>query len=479
MSDTGSDKLSEIASTDKRLGTPDLEDAANIVLDIAKGITSIAAAGIVASEVISMGNLMDSGSKGLIDGAEGVTARIAELEATMNKAISLIDTTKAGSSTEEADIANALKSAINELEPWRDIANGETMKAKAAKEEVEVLKSEVENLRRELDIANAKVLAAEEQVITRAIESNESSGDLVESLIEPPAATVQSYLCRTMFPTRDDTLSDNSALFNTNRLWPNGQIITYRFTDGHANQQAKVTKVIPEWSRYANITFKLVSNAALLRISFKNVLECWSCIGPDSQKTTINVPYTMALGAVSKLPDTTPGDRALILHQFGHVLGLVHEHMCPGETDAVSLKEGAILKHPSFQDSGPLTSDHLGVYNNSSVTNYVSPDLSSVMIFSMPGDLNEGNFTIEPNVELSPLDKAFMVINYPRTRVHSQAPEWTLRHALLIADVDENTGHAINEELDLTKRRVLFTNYLSRARQQRPSCSRRPLRIVR
>lgn len=62
-----------------------------------------------------------------------------------------------------------------------------------------------------------------------------------------------------------------------------------------------------------------------------------------------------------------------------------------------------------------------------------------------------------------------MVINYPRTRVHSQASEWTLRHALAIANVDERTSRTLMEEHDLTRRRVLFANFLSGARELPPT----------
>jgi hypothetical protein len=60
-----------------------------------------------------------------------------------------------------------------------------------------------------------------------------------------------------------------------------------------------------------------------------------------------------------------------------------------------------------------------------------------------------------------------MVINYPRARVHAQASEWTLRHALLIAKVDDKTTQAIIAEHDITTRRMLFADYFSAERQRR------------
>jgi hypothetical protein len=164
-------------------------------------------------------------------------------------------------------------------------------------------------------------------------------------------------------------------------------VITYRFIDGHDNQQAKVTKVIPEWSRYANITFKLVSNdtspasPSLITISFANYAECWSYIGTDAKTATSEPRFTMALGAVSTNPATTRGDRATILHQFGHALGLVHEHMCPSKTDAVALKQTLIFKHESFRNYQDSIGKNFNVYASSSVTNYATPDMSSIMMY--------------------------------------------------------------------------------------------------
>lgn len=98
----------------------------------------------------------------------------------------------------------------------------------------------------------------------------------------------------------------------------------------------------------------------------------------------------------------------------------------------------------------------------------------------MSGKFNEGNLTVKTNATLSPLDKgmclsgfatrqphcihtlAFMAINYPKSRMHYQ-----LRHALFVANVDEDTCHAILEEYDITKQRALFSDYLLATRQRR------------
>ena len=49
--------------------------------------------------------------------------------------------------------------------------------------------------------------------------------------------------------------------------------------------------------------------------------------------------------------------------------------------------------------------------------------------------MNEENRDVTRNNTLSNMDMAYMVISYPRLVPHPDAPEWTLDHALEIAQV--------------------------------------------
>jgi hypothetical protein len=52
------------------------------------------------------------------------------------------------------------------------------------------------------------------------------------------------------------------------------------------------------------------------------------------------------------------------------------------------------------------------------------------------------------NHELTDMDKAYMVINYPRTTPHADAPEWTFTHALTVAGVDKKTQQTLIKQLN-------------------------------
>lgn len=61
----------------------------------------------------------------------------------------------------------------------------------------------------------------------------------------------------------------------------------------------------------------------------------------------------------------------------------------------------------------------------------------------MPDEMNLQHEDVLPNDQLSDHDKAFMVINYPRSSVDPTATEWTLNHALEVMGVPLYDRHAM------------------------------------
>jgi hypothetical protein len=53
--------------------------------------------------------------------------------------------------------------------------------------------------------------------------------------------------------------------------------------------------------------------------------------------------------------------------------------------------------------------------------------------YSMPAKMNEEEMEVEPNNELSELDKAYITLNYPR---EDPSTGWTVAYALEVAGVD-------------------------------------------
>ena len=109
-------------------------------------------------------------------------------------------------------------------------------------------------------------------------------------------------------------------------FWETGQTLRIRFLDGPSYNPIK-TKIIEyakEWTKHCRVKFDFVEGGPSdIRISLNRDQSVWSMIGKDallahSDSATMNIVW---------VPDEFL--RAIVLHTFGHALGLVHEHGNP------------------------------------------------------------------------------------------------------------------------------------------------------
>jgi hypothetical protein len=125
--------------------------------------------------------------------------------------------------------------------------------------------------------------------------------------------------------------------------WKPGQKITVAFNGGNPRLHALIERLASEWSEYANIQFDFGRDAsghyrtwsandkdyaADVRIGFKEV-GFWSLVGRDSVNPDIAQPGVETLnlqGFDTRLPMNFAG---VVRHEFGHTLGLEHEHQGP------------------------------------------------------------------------------------------------------------------------------------------------------
>jgi hypothetical protein len=109
-------------------------------------------------------------------------------------------------------------------------------------------------------------------------------------------------------------------------------------------------------------------------------------------------------------------DEGVVLHEFGHAVGLIHEHQNP-EAGIKWNRENVIRDlsdPPNNWDLATIEHNIFQAYAREQI-NGTSLDKKSIMLYAIPADWTLDGFQSEPNEVLSEVDKRFIgdQVNYP------------------------------------------------------------------
>ena len=198
------------------------------------------------------------------------------------------------------------------------------------------------------------------------------------------------------------------------KLWENGRTLKVKFLDGKPAIQAKVAAIAKEWEQLANLKLMFVtSGSAQIRISFAEEGFSWSTVGTDALTVAPSKP-TMNYGWFET--DTPLREyQRVVRHEFGHALGMIHEHQNPAALGKIPWDKPKVYAHYAKQDwtREEVDQNLFEVYEEDS-TNHSAFDPKSIMQYAVPDSLTLGSFSIGWNTEFSPTDIAFMRRQYPR-----------------------------------------------------------------
>ena len=201
------------------------------------------------------------------------------------------------------------------------------------------------------------------------------------------------------------------AIAPIGKTWMNGSTLRVRFMGGTANEQATAREQAGWWGAVANLKFDF-NNAtnAEIRINFDSNDGAWSYVGTDCRGIPLNQP-TMNLGFF---------DGGTAAHEFGHAIGLAHEHQNPQGgihwNEQVVIEE--LAKSPNFWDEETARHNVIRKYTVDQI-NGTDFDPDSIMLYFFPASWTLNGIATKANDVLSTIDKQFIAgaKMYPKTGV--------------------------------------------------------------
>jgi len=207
---------------------------------------------------------------------------------------------------------------------------------------------------------------------------------------------------------------DRAALWNRAK-WIPSQRIRVAFLEGSQALRDRVFATAKQWigPGMAKLELELRNdpNDSDVRIAFKQGNGSWSAIGTTCQLRK-KTDATMNFGWLTD-GSSDEDVREVVLHEFGHALGLIHEHQNPA--GGIKWRKDVIyaeLSEPPNSWSKEQIDSNMFVPWEKSETNFTKVDPESIMMYPIPKRWTLDGFSAGTNTKLSKTDKEFIAREY-------------------------------------------------------------------
>lgn len=190
------------------------------------------------------------------------------------------------------------------------------------------------------------------------------------------------------------------AVFEFRKMWVTGSTLRVHFLGGTAEQQATARREGLLWTEHANLQLDFAGGPdAEIRVAFDPADGAWSWVGTDGRKIPAGQP-TMNLGFL---------DPGTATHEFGHAIGLGHEHQNPA--GGIEWNEEVVLRSlrgpPNYWSDAQIRENVLEKYSVDQIRG-TAFDPESVMLYAFPGTWVKSGVGTRANAVMSRMDQAFI-----------------------------------------------------------------------
>ena len=217
-------------------------------------------------------------------------------------------------------------------------------------------------------------------------------------------------------PSPGEPLAQNRAALQRAGMWTPGETITVTFLDGDRAVQDRVEQYAADWTAPGRaglaLDFAEGEDKADIRISFQRE-GSWSVLGKSCRYVTEQAEPTMNYGWLDA-NSTTEEIQRVVRHEFGHAMGLIHEHQTP--EGGIQWNRPAVIEALSGPPSNWTEEEiEFNVLRPAEAGehNYTEFDDKSIMLYPFPPEWTLDGFTGGSNIDLSATDVTFIHEQYP------------------------------------------------------------------